>query len=176
MGRYSAQLMPGGLDQLKAFMNPEVEHWACRYRPRGAAPRREHSARAGACDRRGPFHRHHLEGGTCDGTCPNCLYLAFRFNWPGTSEAIGASFSGRRRSLLLVTGDGRFMHGGNTEFNTAVRSGPGLIVVICNDRSYGAKYILFRNKDMDPALSVFDWPDVAPVAEALGGRGSLSGP
>jgi thiamine pyrophosphate-dependent acetolactate synthase large subunit-like protein len=24
---------------------------------------------------------------------------------------------------------------------------------------------------MDPALSKFDWPDFAPVAEALGGRG-----
>jgi thiamine pyrophosphate-dependent acetolactate synthase large subunit-like protein len=24
---------------------------------------------------------------------------------------------------------------------------------------------------MDPALSTFDWPDFAPLAEALGGRG-----
>jgi len=88
----------------------------------------------------------------------------------GLSQAIGASMGGGRPTLL-VTGDGGFMLGGLAEFNTAVRCGCDLIVVVCNDGSYGAEHIQFRNRGMDPALSLFDWPDFAPVAEALGGSG-----
>ena len=89
----------------------------------------------------------------------------------GLSEAIGACIADPDRPVLLVTGDGGFMLGGLTEFNTAVRHGCDLIVVVCNDGSYGAEHIQFRRKDMDPSLSVFDWPDFAPVADALGGKG-----
>ena len=46
-----------------------------------------------------------------------------------------------------------------------------LIVLVCNDGAYGAEYVQWRDKGLDPGLSVFDWPDFAPVAEALGGRG-----
>jgi acetolactate synthase-1/2/3 large subunit len=72
---------------------------------------------------------------------------------------------------VLVSGDGGFMLGGLTEFNTAVRHGANLIVIVVNDGGYGAEHIQFRNKDMDPSLSLFDWPDLAPVAIALGGEG-----
>jgi thiamine pyrophosphate-dependent acetolactate synthase large subunit-like protein len=89
----------------------------------------------------------------------------------GLSQAIGASLAADARPVLLVTGDGGFMLGGLTEFNTAVRHRRDLIVVVCNDGSYGAEHIQFRNKNMDPALSLFDWPDFAPVAIALGGAG-----
>jgi thiamine pyrophosphate-dependent acetolactate synthase large subunit-like protein len=89
----------------------------------------------------------------------------------GLSEAIGACIADPDRPVLLVTGDGGFMLGGLTEFNTAVRHGCDLIVVVCNDGSYGAEHIQFRRKEMDPSLSVFDWPDFAPVADALGGKG-----
>jgi len=89
----------------------------------------------------------------------------------GLSYAIGASFSAGKRPTVLVTGDGGFMHGGLVEFNTAVRYKRDLIVVVCNDAAYGAEHIKFRNKDMDPALILFDWPDFAPVAAALGGQG-----
>jgi thiamine pyrophosphate-dependent acetolactate synthase large subunit-like protein len=56
-------------------------------------------------------------------------------------------------------------------FNTAVRHKVDLIMALCNDSSYGAEHIQFRNKEMDPTLSIFDWPDFGPVATALGGRG-----
>jgi thiamine pyrophosphate-dependent acetolactate synthase large subunit-like protein len=85
--------------------------------------------------------------------------------------AIGASFAQPNRPILLVTGDGGWMLGGLSEFNTAVRYGVDLTVVVCNDSSYGAEYIQFTRKDMDPALSLFRWPDFAPVAIALGGHG-----
>lgn len=89
----------------------------------------------------------------------------------GMAEAIGAASAAPDRPTLLVTGDGGFMLGGLAEFNTAVRCATDLIVVICNDGSYGAEHVQFRNRQMDPSLTLFGWPDFAAVATALGGVG-----
>ena len=45
------------------------------------------------------------------------------------------------------------------------------VVIVCNDNGYGAEYIQFRRKEMDPALSLLHWPDLAPIAVAMGGQG-----
>ena len=63
------------------------------------------------------------------------------------------------------------MLGGLTEFNTAVRHNVDLIVIVCNDGSYGAEHIQFRNRNLSPDISCFEWPDFAPLADALGGQG-----
>lgn len=89
----------------------------------------------------------------------------------GMGNAIGASHGAPGRPVLLTTGDGGFMLGGLAEFNTAVRDRVDLVVVVLNDGAYGAEHIQFRNKDMDPLMSMFDWPDFGPVATALGGQG-----
>lgn len=89
----------------------------------------------------------------------------------GMGNAVGASFGAPGRPVLLVCGDGGFMLGGLAEFNTAVRHGVDLVVVVLNDGAYGAEHIQFRRKGMDPAISLFDWPDFGPVATALGGQG-----
>jgi acetolactate synthase I/II/III large subunit len=89
----------------------------------------------------------------------------------GMAYAIGASYGAPGRPTLLVTGDGGFMLGGLTEFNTAVRHNVDLIVIVCNDGSYGAEHIQFRNRNLSPDLSCFEWPDFAPLADALGGEG-----
>ncbi|WP_326791658.1 thiamine pyrophosphate-binding protein [Streptomyces sp. NBC_00841] len=89
----------------------------------------------------------------------------------GMGNAIGASFGAPGRPTLLITGDGGFMLGGLAEFNTAVRHNVDLVVAMFNDAAYGAEHIQFRNKNMDPEISTFDWPDFGPVATALGGRG-----
>lgn len=89
----------------------------------------------------------------------------------GLSEAIGAAFAAPKRPILLVTGDGGFMLGGLAEFNSAVRHKVDLIAVVCSDGSYGMEHIQFRERQMDPGVTLFDWPDFAPVAELLGGRG-----
>jgi acetolactate synthase-1/2/3 large subunit len=89
----------------------------------------------------------------------------------GMAYAIGAAYAAPGRPGLLVTGDGGFMLGGLTEFNTAVRHNVDLIVIVCNDGSYGAEHVQFRNRNLNPALSCFEWPDLAPVATALGGQG-----
>ena len=44
-------------------------------------------------------------------------------------------------------------------------------MVVCNDGSYGVEHMQLRDKQMDPSLVMFDWPDFAPLAVALGGRG-----
>lgn len=89
----------------------------------------------------------------------------------GMAQAIGAAAAEPQRPVVLTIGDGGFMLGGLNEFNTAVRHRMDLIVVLCNDNCYGAEYALLRDKQMDPSISLFDWPDFAPIADALGGRG-----
>lgn len=91
----------------------------------------------------------------------------------GMAQAIGVAAAEPGRPVVLTTGDGGFMLGGLTEFNTAVRHRTDLIVILCNDNCYGAEYAILRDKQMDTALSLFDWPDFAPVADALGGKGVI---
>lgn len=89
----------------------------------------------------------------------------------GMSEAIGASFAAQGRPTVLISGDGGFMLGGINEFFTAVREDVDLVAIICNDNGYGAEHVQFRNRNMDPALSMLHWPGFARVADALGGKG-----
>lgn len=89
----------------------------------------------------------------------------------GLQTAIGAGIAAPGRPVVLFTGDGGFMMGGVNEFNTAVRMGLDLIVVVANDSAYGAEHIQFLDRNMDPGLSMFDWPSFAQVATALGGQG-----
>ncbi|MEM8880027.1 MAG: thiamine pyrophosphate-binding protein [Pseudomonadota bacterium] len=89
----------------------------------------------------------------------------------GLPMAIGAACADPDRPTLCFTGDGGFMAGGLTEFNTAVRGKLDLIVVVCNDAAYGAEHIQFKDRQLDPSLSQFDWPSFAETANALGGVG-----
>ena len=89
----------------------------------------------------------------------------------GVSYGIGAAVGAKGRPTLVVCGDGGFMLGGLVEFNTAVRHGLDLVVILCNDSAYGAEHVQFRNKNMDPSLSTFAWPQFADVARSLGGDG-----
>ncbi len=93
----------------------------------------------------------------------------------GFGHAIGAAFAARGRPILLVTGDGGFVHGGLAEFNTAVRQKLDLIVIVCNDGAFGSEVAKFAwkvtDRRMTPELITFDWPDFAPVAQSLGGDG-----
>jgi thiamine pyrophosphate-dependent acetolactate synthase large subunit-like protein len=95
----------------------------------------------------------------------------------GVPAAIGAHFGAVGNPVVLVSGDGGFMMGGVAEFSTAVRHAVDLIIVVCNDGAYGAEHIQFRNRDMDPSLSLMAWPELSELAIALGGRGyAVRGP
>lgn len=89
----------------------------------------------------------------------------------GLGEAIGAAVAANGRPTLFVTGDGGFMLGGISELSTAVREKLDIVIVVCNDGSYGAEHIQFRARDMDPGISLLEWPDFAPVATAFGAVG-----
>jgi thiamine pyrophosphate-dependent acetolactate synthase large subunit-like protein len=87
------------------------------------------------------------------------------------SYGVGSAFGGPDRPAVVVMGDGGFMLGGMTEFNTAVRNSVDLIVFVMNDGAYGAEYYRFIAQEMDASLTTFDWPDLAEVARSLGGVG-----
>ena len=89
----------------------------------------------------------------------------------GLQHAIGASFGSPDRPVCLFIGDGGFMMGGMTEFNTAVRTKRDLIVIVCNDAAYGAEHIQFKDRGLDPSITEFDWPSFAEIAQSLGGEG-----
>ncbi|WP_171208203.1 MULTISPECIES: thiamine pyrophosphate-binding protein [unclassified Ruegeria] len=90
----------------------------------------------------------------------------------GLQEAIGAAIAEPDRPTVLFCGDGGFMMGGINEFNTAVRLGLDLIVIIANDSAYGAEHIQFIDRQMDPSLTEFNWPSFAEVAKSLGADGA----
>ena len=89
----------------------------------------------------------------------------------GLQEAIGAGVAAPDKPVVMFTGDGGFMMGGINEFNTAVRLGLDLIVIVANDSAYGAEHIQFIDRKMDPSLTEFHWPSFADVATSLGGQG-----
>lgn len=89
----------------------------------------------------------------------------------GLQEAVGAAVAVPDRPVVLFSGDGGFMMGGINEFNTAVRLGLDLIVIIANDSAYGAEHIQFLDRQMDPSLAEFQWPSFAEIAKSLGGDG-----
>jgi thiamine pyrophosphate-dependent acetolactate synthase large subunit-like protein len=89
----------------------------------------------------------------------------------GLQEAVGVGLAAPDRPVVLFSGDGGFMMGGMNEFNTAVRLGLDLIVIIANDSAYGAEHIQFIDRKMDPSLTEFNWPSFAGIARSLGGEG-----
>lgn len=89
----------------------------------------------------------------------------------GLGEAIGAAVAANGRPTLFLSGDGGFMLGGITELSTAVREQLDMVIVVCNDGSYGAEHIQFRARSLDPGISLLEWPDFAPIAQALGAAG-----
>lgn len=89
----------------------------------------------------------------------------------GMGYAIGAAVARPEQKTLFVCGDGGFMMGGLAEFSSVVREGLNMVTVICNDSAYGAEYIQFEDRQMDPSLSTFNWPSFAAMAEAMGAKG-----
>lgn len=89
----------------------------------------------------------------------------------GLAQAIGAGHAAPDRPVCMFAGDGGFMMGGLIEFNTAVRTGLDLIVVVCNDGAYGAEHVQLSDRNMDPTMTEFDWPSFAETAIVLGGEG-----
>lgn len=100
---------------------------------------------------------------------PEAFVFAMSFHSVGTGmpAAIGAGMT-TSDPVLFITGDGGFMMSGVSELYGAVREGLDLVVVICNDGGYGAEYVQFTNRELDPAISLIEWPEFAAMAIAMG--------
>jgi acetolactate synthase I/II/III large subunit len=99
------------------------------------------------------------------------LTTAFGAVGLGMGAAIGAACAAGGEPTVFITGDGGFMMNGLAELSSALRASLPLIVVICNDGSYGAEYDQYLHKSVSPALSLFEWPSFASVAQAMGADG-----
>jgi thiamine pyrophosphate-dependent acetolactate synthase large subunit-like protein len=88
----------------------------------------------------------------------------------GLATAIGAAIARPDLPAVAVAGDGGLMMH-LSEFSTAVREKVPLALVVLNDGAYGAEYDKLKEFGVDPDYSLIDWPELAPIAEALGGRG-----
>ncbi len=91
----------------------------------------------------------------------------------GLGTGIGAILAHGNRPAVLVEGDSSvMMHIG--DFETAVRFGVPLLIVVFNDQSLGAEYHKSLSKGLKPDLARVSTPNLGAVAAALGGRGWLA--
>ncbi|WP_300535039.1 thiamine pyrophosphate-binding protein [uncultured Mameliella sp.] len=103
-------------------------------------------------------------------TRPQDLVFTSHFGAIGCAlgQAIGAATAIDDRPTVLVAGDGGFALSGLSELITAVQENVDLVVIICNDGSYGAEHVQFTNRKMNPGLSMIARIDFAGTATALG--------
>lgn len=103
-------------------------------------------------------------------TRPRDLVYTSHFGAIGCAmgQAIGTATAITDRPTVLVAGDGGFALSGLSELATAVRENTDLVVIVCNDRNYGAEHVQFTNRKMDPDLSKIAQIDFAAAATALG--------
>ena len=86
----------------------------------------------------------------------------------GLGQALGAAVAAGDRTTVLVAGDGGFLLSGLSELTTAVNERMNLVLIICNDGSYGAEHVQLTNRRMDTAISTIRPPDFAATARAIG--------
>ncbi|NEB75691.1 thiamine pyrophosphate-binding protein [Streptomyces sp. SID14478] len=85
--------------------------------------------------------------------------------------ALGQMIARGNKPGFVVEGDASFlMH--LPEFETAVRYGIPLLVVVMNDQGLGAEYHKAKAKGLDPDLATIPTPELGAVAQALGGAGA----
>jgi thiamine pyrophosphate-dependent acetolactate synthase large subunit-like protein len=85
--------------------------------------------------------------------------------------ALGAAVGAPHRLTVLCIGDGGLMMTlGDLE--TAVRCALPLLVVVCNDRAYGAEMHYLRMLGMSDREARFDNPSFEQVARSLGAEGA----
>jgi thiamine pyrophosphate-dependent acetolactate synthase large subunit-like protein len=90
----------------------------------------------------------------------------------GLTTAIGAMVATEDKPAFLVEGDAGFMMH-LPEFETAVRYGLPILVVLFNDQLLGAEYHKAVAKGLNAELARITTPDLGAVGRALGGRGTL---
>ena len=87
--------------------------------------------------------------------------------------AMGAIAATGNKPLVLCDGDASvMMH--LAEFETAVRYGMPLLVIVMNNEALGAEYYKLDAHKMDVKTSMITTPDLGKVGVAMGGRGAFA--
>ncbi|MCA0044810.1 thiamine pyrophosphate-binding protein [Celeribacter litoreus] len=86
----------------------------------------------------------------------------------GLGETIGAATAVTDRPTVLVAGDGGFALSGLSELVTLVREKADVIIIICNDGSYGAEHVQLTNRNLDTEISMISTIDFAATCATLG--------
>jgi thiamine pyrophosphate-dependent acetolactate synthase large subunit-like protein len=90
----------------------------------------------------------------------------------GLTTAMGAMVATENKPAFLMEGDAGFMMH-LPEFETAVRYGLPILVVVMNDQLLGAEYHKAVAKGLNADLARVTTPNLGDVGRALGGRGAL---
>jgi acetolactate synthase-1/2/3 large subunit len=103
---------------------------------------------------------------------PSSFFLPSEYSSLGAGQpiALGACLANPSRSTVLVLGDGGFMMT-LADLDTAVRYRLPLIVLVMNNGGFAAEYENLRLDGQPVELSLYDNPDFAAVARALGAGG-----
>jgi thiamine pyrophosphate-dependent acetolactate synthase large subunit-like protein len=88
----------------------------------------------------------------------------------GLGAAIGAAVANPQRLTVAVIGDGGLMMS-LSDLDTAVRYHLPLLILVLNDGAYGAEMHILRDLSMPIANALFENPDFAQVALAVGAEG-----
>jgi acetolactate synthase-1/2/3 large subunit len=87
--------------------------------------------------------------------------------------AMGAVMATGNKPAVLVDGDASvMMH--LAEFETAVRYGMPLLIVVMNNQGLAMEYYHLHAHHMDAELATVSTPDLGAIAAACGGRGRLA--
>lgn len=84
-----------------------------------------------------------------------------------TVAGIGAAVARPEQPTLIVEGDGGILMR-LPELETAARERIPIIVVVLDDRAYGAELHLLAAEGLPTRLALFDTPDLVRVAASLG--------
>jgi thiamine pyrophosphate-dependent acetolactate synthase large subunit-like protein len=87
----------------------------------------------------------------------------------GFGTALGFACGDPGRTTVLFIGDGAFLMT-MSELETTAREAIPLVVVVMNDRAYGAELHYLKLRGMSPHTTEFPDVDFGPVAEAFGFR------
>jgi acetolactate synthase-1/2/3 large subunit len=100
------------------------------------------------------------------------MHLPWTFGTLGSSlpMAIGAKVAFPERQVVTLCGDGALMFT-LPELATAVQAEANIVVIVCNDRGYGAMRMHQQRRFGRFIASDLTTPDFAAVAEAFGARG-----
>lgn len=92
----------------------------------------------------------------------------------GIGAAVGAAVARPDRTTVLATGDGGLLMSLG-ELDTAVRYQLPVIVVVYNDRAFGAEMHFLRMSGVSDELSRFETPPLDAIARSMGAQGHAVG-